>query len=58
MARRRRQEPHNLEFLLLSAQITAYLWPTVRNRRQLRLARQRFAERTTGSSDLRKWITK
>lgn len=54
---RRRQAPHSLEFLLIAAQFAAHRRPTARNRRRLHLARQRFAERTTGCRDPRQWLT-
>jgi hypothetical protein len=55
---RRRQAPHNLNFMLVKAQIAAAHAPTARNRRQLRIARRRFADRTTGTLNLQRWLTK
>jgi hypothetical protein len=49
--------PHNLNFMLLTAQIAANVAPTARNRRLLRIARRRFAERTTGCRNLQRWIS-
>lgn len=53
---RRRQASHNLEALLMAAQLAAHVRPTARNRRRLRLVRQRFAERTTGCLSPQRWL--
>lgn len=53
---RRRQVRHNLESLLFAAQLAAQAQPTARNRRRLRLVRQRFADRTTGCRNPQRWI--
>lgn len=53
---RRRQVRHNLESLLFAAQLAAQAQPTARNRRRLRLVRQRFAARTTGCRNPQRWL--